>query len=84
MSDFTTKKYSIFDLIEILNELKNTGSSIKMRIGENEYACKQLKTTMEKIKEHNLHVIGWDEGHADCVKEFNQKIQDKINELTNL
>lgn len=81
---FQEKKYSIFDLVEILTELKFKGKSTHLKVGENEYACKQLKTTMQKIKEHNIEAKGWDDGHADAVKTLNQTIQDKINEITNI
>lgn len=66
----------IDEFIKILEEMP-TGYSFKLRIGENEYALKQIKkipenryATMEDIKQHNIEVNGWDEGYKAAIEKI--------------
>lgn len=64
------------DFIKILEDMPTTYTS-KMRIGENDYALKQLRKTqknltMEDIKEHNIEVRGWNEGYKEAVEEYRE------------
>jgi hypothetical protein len=79
--DLKKPKFSILDLIEILDGLKVRGTTRTLKIGENDYAMKQMNLTMEEIKAHNIEVDGWMKGHKEGVEKVNQKIQEKINEI---
>ena len=54
---------------ELTDELVG-GLKSKLKIGENEYACKQLKLTMKEIKDHNNYCKGFDDGYKDKRQEI--------------
>lgn len=53
----------------------------RLKIGENEYACKQLKCTMEDIKEHNNEVKAWEDGYRNCQEDMRKWREKATNEI---
>jgi len=49
--------------------LKATGiTQHKLKIGDNDYAAKQLKVTRDDIRLHNSHCEGYEEGWTEAMK----------------
>lgn len=61
----------------IVNVIENLGDTRPMRIGENKYAMKQLKTTLEDIRRHNSHCDGFEEGWKESKEKILQTLTNK-------
>lgn len=71
------------EFLKILEEMP-VGTSSRIKIGENDYACKQLKCTMQSIKEHNIEARGFDEGFkraVDVYKKWRNSVYLKLKKL---
>ena len=66
--------------LELLKTMP-TGLSAKLRIGENDYACKQLKCTLQDIKIHNAECDGYAEGYKEAVEKFEKWRAEITNKL---
>jgi len=67
----SNKKITKELFLEILKEMP-TGLTCKLKIGENEHACKELKLTMQEIKDHNNMADGFDEGYKKAVENYKE------------
>lgn len=64
------------ELLKILEEMP-TGTSRKLKIGENDYALEAIKKsqpeiTMQDIRDHNHEARGYDEGFKDAVEKYKE------------
>ena len=65
-------------IIEMLKSMP-TGLSCRLKIGENEYACKKMKCGMEDIKIYNAESKGFDEGYKQAVEKFKEWRKEQID-----
>lgn len=77
------KALNVVDREKVLQILENmpTGTSCRIKIGENDYALKALKKnqptmTMQDIKDYNNHSKGYNEGYKAAI----EKMKDWRNE----
>lgn len=78
------------DFIKILEEMP-TGLTMKLKIGENDYALKMIRkmkgnehTTMEDIKQHNAECKAWEEGFKAAIDKLKEWRNEQYLILKNL
>ena len=76
--------------LKILEEMP-LGLTMKLRIGENEFALKEIRkmpnnkdVTMEDIKAHNKECEAWEEGYKTAIEKIKSWRNEKYLEIKGL
>lgn len=78
------------DFLKILEEMP-LGLTMKLKIGENEFALEQVRrmpgnkdVTMEDIKAHNKGCEAWEEGYKEAIEKIKSWRNDRYLEIKGL